>query len=176
MGAELSFACANGIDLDEGMKMMIDYKIAALNNLYDRVKIIAREMGGAARYTVSSRRVRGTVSATERIEGAITLLARMPGNFRVEFGPYTPLGKGSALFVRVVRIHGRQLKSEWILRYRPEGWRHAQFRLSDDELQACLRPERTPIPFPGRSLTTLQCEVRDYKLSLYGLQCARRPT
>lgn len=121
--------------------MTVNDKAAALGKLYDRVTRIAKEMGGTATRQVLALTVSVQMTAARQSENAPALIAEMPDDFQVEFAPSSPLSIGSALYVRINRLHAGYPKNEWAFNYSPGGWRMTQALLSDEEIRACLIPE-----------------------------------
>jgi hypothetical protein len=122
-------------------QMTVNDKAAALGKLYDRVMRIAKEMGGTATHQVRALTVPVQMTAAHQSENAPVLIAEMPDDFQAEFAPSFPLSIGSALSVRINRLHAGYPKNEWAFNYSPDGWRRTQALLSDEEIRACLIPE-----------------------------------
>ena len=121
--------------------MNVNDKAAALGKLYNRVMRIAKEMGGTSTLRVRALTVPGQMTAAHLSENAPVLIAEMPDDFQAEFAPSFPLSIGSALSVRINRLHAGYPKNEWAFNYSPDGWRRIQALLSDEEIRACLTPE-----------------------------------
>jgi hypothetical protein len=124
--------------------MTVSDKAAALGKLYDRVTRIAKKMGGNATRQVRALTVPAQMTAAHQDENAPALIAEMPDDFQVGFAPSFPLSIGSALSVRINRLHAGYPKNEWAFNYSPDGWRRTQALLSDEEIHACLTPEGPP--------------------------------
>ncbi len=127
--------------------MTVTDKAAALGKLYNRIMRIAKEIGGTATHQVCALTVPTQMAAAHQSESAPALIAEMPDDFQVEFVPSFPLSIGSALSVRINRLHAGYPKNEWAFNYSPDGWRRTHALLSDEEIHACLTPEG---PRPAR--------------------------
>lgn len=121
--------------------MTVNDKAAVLGKLYDRVMRIAKEMGGTATHQVCALTVPAQMTAAHKSENVPALIVEMPDDFQVELAPSFPLSIGSALSVRINRLHAGYPKNEWTFNYSPDGWRRTQALLLDEEIRACLTPE-----------------------------------
>jgi hypothetical protein len=70
----------------------INEKYAALVDLYGRIEVIAKKMGGAAVPVVVSVSHMIAIVPDPRSEDVPALRVKMPDGFRVEFAPSTALG------------------------------------------------------------------------------------
>lgn len=79
--------------------------------------------------------------ASPHTEATPSLVAEMPGNFRVDFVPAYPLTIGNTLAIRAVPTHEGLRKTDWQFILGPDGWRHTQAPLSDEGIRQYLTTE-----------------------------------
>lgn len=116
-------------------------KLVALTALYGRIATIAAAMGGSAAESSVDLSIPSAMVASPHTEATPSLVAEMPGNFRVDFVPAYPLTIGNTLAIRAVPTHEGLRKTDWQFILGPDGWRHTQAPLSDEGIRQYLTTE-----------------------------------
>jgi hypothetical protein len=125
-------------------------KTDALDELYDRITLIATAMGGVASRVLVSMAMPNLLVPEPHNEEVPALRVLMPDGFQVEVTPTQPLSVPFALSVRLYRTHRGVRKIGSLLVCGASGWRMSADPLSDGEIRWTLTSEiALPASFTG---------------------------
>jgi hypothetical protein len=118
-----------------------DDRIAALKNLYARIKQVAKAMGGTATEAPLSLRLQSECGETPSSEDVSELHVAIGDSFQVKFCPSPLSNLGNTFSVTAWRVQGGFVMDSQPFSLRQGEWRRTQSPLSDDEIRKCLTPQ-----------------------------------